>query len=197
MQRERFLYLAGILPVAILSILLTIWLSYAPTPIGWLGLILSPLGLIISGIGWVKAWQYYNDSTASNAEAKARRTHFLGHVAALSLGVGFSWLSFQTFRAQVSFSEGAKTKLEVQIKNTSAEPVIDLKVTLGRQKETIQTLDARESKSLSFNIISQQTLQIELDRPEGKRISSVAVGPENHRVLVRVDPQLNILPEVQ
>ncbi len=197
MQRERFLYLAGLLPVAILAILLSIWLSFAPTPIGWLGLVLSPLGLIIASIGWVKAWQFYNDKTASSNELQQRRKHFLGHIFVLSLGLGFSWLSFQTFKAQVSFSKGAKSQLEVQLKNTSSETVKDLKIQLGQQKQTVPVLTSRESKSLYFNILSQKTLQVELNRPEGQRVSQVAVGPENHHVLVRIDPQLNLLPEVQ
>lgn len=196
MQRERFLYLVGILPVAILSLLLFIWLLYAPTPIGWLGLILSPLCLIISGIGWIQAWQFYNDKNASTHEIRDRRKHFLGHVFVLSLGVGFSWISFQTFRAQASFTSKGRP-LEVYVNNTSGHAIKELKVQLGQQKQTIAVLEARQSKTLSFNNVSPKILESELSTPEGIRLSQVAVGPENHRVLLRIDPQLNLLPEVK
>lgn len=195
MERHKFIYLTGLLPVLACVILLFFWILTGAAPLGWLGLILSLLGVVISLLGCYHAYQYYNDKKISDRERKLRRKHFLWHTTVLSIGLVFSWQSVQYFRRTVVLP-GQKAGLVITVKNTSQQVVKDIQLQVGAMRQTIQELPVKGSQEFQTNIPGETELRAQVGTGANAGKAIITVGPENHAVLLLIDPMMNLIPEI-
>ena len=196
MERHKFIYLTGLLPTLVLAILMAFWYFFSAPALAWLGVLLSPLGIIIVLIGLWHAAKYYNDQSVSDKERRSRRQYFLKHTVVLSLGLAMSWVGFRTFSPHASFM-GRAGQLEIRMKNTSDTPVKDLKLQIGKQTQTIPEIAARDDKILTVTVTEDTVLKAELDEEGLKREIQVQITPQDRSLFLRIDYQHNLLPEVQ
>ncbi|MGV3525290.1 MAG: hypothetical protein ACO1RX_13750 [Candidatus Sericytochromatia bacterium] len=195
MERYRFIYLSGLIPVMAASILLFLWILTGTAPVRWMGLLLTPLGFVLAMLGVYHASLYYMDRSVSDGERQRRRKHFLGHTVVLSLGLTLSFQGFNIFRS--ASARTGSDGLMVTISNTSDQAVKNLQIQVGGSRENIPEIAPRAKKDLRFNVLGETTLKAQLGDGESARKAEVLVGSDNHTVLVRIDYQQNILPEVQ
>ncbi len=195
MERKQFIYLSGILPVAVCSVLVFLLLLTGFSLLVWIGLLMAGLGMLVSAFGCYHAYLYYNDKKIPTREQKARRQNFLGHTVALSLGLVFSYQSFQMFR-QSSDSASAGGGLTIIVKNTSDRPAKDLKIKAGFFNQHIKELPARGEQTFNLNLMQETTLSTELGSGKDIPKASIQIAPTDRNVLIRLDYNQNILPEV-
>ncbi len=195
MERYKFIYLTGLIAMILCLSSLLFWLVSPQPLLATLGFYLSFLTFLISGVGVYHMFKYYNDKSASKNTLRSRRKHFLGHTITLSLGLAFSWVTFSTFQAQGA-APGAST-VTVTVSNTSDMEIKDLHFSLGGQKKTVKALKGRESKDFKFKIGGTSTFSANLTEDGLKREAAIAVAEDNHRILLRIDYQHNLLPEVR
>lgn len=195
MERFKFIYLTGLMAVIISLSGLLLWLSTQSTLVASMGLAFSFLTAFMVILGGYHAYVYYNDKKFSNHTLKERRKHFLGHVVVLSLGLAMSWVNFNTFKRYALPDKDQKIHLTVS--NTSDAPVANLKFKLGSQKYTIKTLDKREIQRFDLKPVGEGTFFTELIEDGLKREAAITIGKNDREILLRVDYQHNLLPEVQ
>lgn len=196
MERERFIYLIGLVPIVITSVLLVIWLATGQPLLTWIGLLGSLLALLAVIYGFVQGYGFYNDKTVPERELKARRRHFIGHTVVLSLALAFSFQGLRVFKHNLAMP-GQASGLEVLIKNTSDQPARDLQIQAGAFNERIAEIPARGQHSLHINLPVETVLTARLGTGTDKPAASIQVGPSDRSLLLRLDFQQNILPEVQ
>lgn len=195
MERFKFIYLTGLMAIIISLSCLLLWLATQSTLVASMGFGLSFLTAFMIALGGYHAYVYYNDKKQSKNTLKERRKHFLGHTLALSLGLALSWINFSTLKNYVLPTENKK--ITVTVSNTSDKTVENLKFQLGSQKYTIKSLAGRKIQRFDLNPIGEGTFSTELMEDNFKREASIAVGSNNRSILLRVDYQHNLLPEVQ
>lgn len=195
MERHRFVYLTGLLPVLVSSVLLFLWMLLAAPLLSLLGVILTLVSLVVALLGCYLAYKYYSDSTSPATEQKSRRKHFLGHCVALSLGLAFSFQTFQFFRQNLAVPNSSQG-LVITIKNTSLQPAKNFHVQVGLLNETIKEIPAQGKQVLTTHLAAETTLTAQLGNGENAQQAKVLVGPQDHNVLLRLDPLQNILPDV-
>lgn len=195
MERFKFIYLAGLVAVIISLSCLLLWLMTQATIVASMGLGLSFLTAFMVILGVYHAYVYYNDKKFSNNTLKERRKHFLGHTLVLSLGLALSWTNFTTFKNYALPSK--EQKIQLTVSNTSDKPVENLEFKLGSQKYTIKKLDKRKIQKFELKPVGESSFSAELVEDNLKREASIAIGAEDNKILLRVDYQHNLLPEVQ
>lgn len=195
MERFKFIYLTGLMAIIISLSCLLLWLITQSTLVASIALGLSFLSGFMVILGGYHAYIYYNDKKRSKNTLKERRKHFLGHTLVLSLGLALSWVNFSTLKNYVLPTESEK--ISVTVSNTSDTTVENLKFQLGSQKYTIQSLAGRKTQKFELKPIGEGMFSTELTIDNLKREASIAVGADNHSILLRVDYQQNLLPEVQ
>lgn len=195
MERKQFIYLSGILPIAVCSVLVFLLLLTGFSLLVWIGLLMAGLGMLVAAFGCYHAYLYYSDKKIPAREQKARRQNFLGHTVALSLGLVFSYQSFQMFR-QSPVSAGEGSGLTIMVKNTSDKPAKDLKIKAGLFNQHIKELPARGEQIFNLNLMQETTLSAELGSGANVPKASLQVAPTDKTVLIRLDYSQNILPEV-
>jgi hypothetical protein len=195
MERFKFIYLTGLVATIISLSCLLLWLFTKSTLIASMGFGLSFLTAFMVILGIYHAYIYYNDKKFSKNTLKERRKHFLAHTLVLSLGLAFSWVNFTTLKNYALPSENEKITLTVS--NTSDKPVENVKFRLGSQKYTIDKLDKRKSQIFELNPVGEAIFYTELVEDNLKREASISIGSDNHEILLRIDYQHNLLPEVQ
>lgn len=195
MERKRFIYLAGFMPIAICSVLLFLWLLTGFSLLGWLGVIMSLVGILITLAGFYHSYVFYNDKSVPDKERKDRRKHFLWHTTVLSVGLVLSFQCFQIFR-QASAVPG-REPLTIMVKNTSDKPAKNIRIKAGMFNELIKELPARGEKDFKLNLVQETTLTAELGTGAMAPKATLQVSPSDHTVLIRLDYNQNILPEVQ
>lgn len=196
MERERFIYLIGLVPIAVTSVLLLIWLATGLPLLTWLGLLGSLLALLAVIYGFFQGYGFYNDKSVPERERQARKRHFIGHTVVLSLALAFSFQGFRVFRSNLAIP-GQASGLEILIKNTSDQPAKDLQIQAGTFNERIAEIPARGERSLHINLAVETVLTARLGAGSEKPAASVQVGPSDQALLLRLDFQQNIMPEVQ
>lgn len=195
MERHKFIYLTGLLPVLVCVLMLFFWILTGAAPLGWLGLVLSLLGVIVGLIGFYHAYQYYNDKKVSDRERKFRRKHFIWHTTVLSIGVVFSFQSLQYFRRTVVLP-GQKGGLTIIVKNTSQQVAKDIHIQAGTLNQNIKELPIKGQQELQTNIPGETTLTAQMGSGETASKVAITLGPENHMVLLLIDPMMNLMPEI-
>lgn len=194
MERRKFIYLAGLIPVIVCCLLQAVWMLTAAKPVSWLGLLGALLMLLFALFGCLHAYQFYHETNVSDQQKKLRRKDFLGHTIVLSLGLVFSFQSLRTFQSYAFAS--SKNEITLTIKNTSDQPVRDLHVELGMLNQTIKEIPARGEKELKVTLLSESRLLTYLGNGKNTPQANILVGPGDHTVLLRIDYQQNLLPEV-
>lgn len=194
MDRAKFIYLTGLLPILLCVLLVALWILTASLPVGWIAVILSALAGIVSLIGIYHAYAFYTDKTVSKPEYQQRRKFFLGHSLALSLGLAMSFQTFQYLRASVA-SASATGGLTITVKNTGTETVKHLHFALGTYQQTIDELPGHGEKVFKTVLPMDATLSADFGQKDGPK-AQISIGSESRNVLIRIDPQQNILPEV-
>jgi len=198
MERHKFVYLAGLLPIAITSLVLLSWSLLGSQTLQWLGLVLSPLCFMLAFIGSLFGLQHYFEKQISVQERKQRRKHFIGHTLALSLGLAFSFQSFNLFRVEASRSLQQSTQLEVVISNTSMSPAKNIEVRLGEQVHRVKEVESRKDSRFHLTIgEADAVLTATMGSGSDLRQAEVVVDKSINFVRLRLDPQQNILPELQ
>ena len=91
----------------------------------------------------------------------------------------------------------AYQEVVVKVSNTSDRPVKDLSFQLGSQKYRIESLAPRKNQEFRLKPAGNTHFSSVLHEENYQREASIAVGEDNRFILLRIDYQHNLLPEVQ
>lgn len=195
MQHRKFILLSAIVPIIVVNIMLLVWLLSSASILVWVGFFVCPLMFLLTLIGSLQFFSQYRKQNAKKQEPK-RFLVLAGYVLILGLGLTFSYHGFNLFKREVVRSASKQADVIVNITNTSMEKAKGIKVQLGEQIQEVDEIAPREEKNLTFSVGEETLLKVQLGKKSEVRETQVQVNKQVGHIYLRLDPQQNIMVEL-
>lgn len=195
MPNRNHIYLMALSAILLCCFLLTLWILTPAKGIAWLALFGSILALVITLVGLKKVFLLHSQSSHRSNPQAIYKYDLLGQSSVLIFALVFSFLSAQNFK-DIAFSPVKANQVEILVSNTSDQQLDEINLKLGTFSRQFKAFPARKQEKMTVPLALSANLVIELKHQGQTRQSTLLVQPSDHQVLLRLDYNQNILPEL-
>lgn len=150
--------------------------------------------MILAGVlGCIYALALLNQALNEASDQKVSLSPVYKYFLAVFCNVGALFIFYKIYQGEVPY---ITQNIQVTIKNTSYAPVDELRLSYGGMNKTIQNLKPNEAQTLSFYKMNG-SMEAILKHKDGDRTAQFNIAEDNYKVLLRVDWQNNIMPELK